>query len=122
MRIEDYQSLAMRTSTEGHDRAENGCLGLIGESGEIVDAVKKWRFQSGDNPPVPVDKLIDECGDVLWYCAELAEGLDADMASAAIMTYARGVCGSTSLWCASMAWMISGDSLYLFAISTPSWM
>lgn len=80
MLIEDYQALAMRTSTEGHDRAENGCMGLIGESGEIVDAVKKWRFQSGENPPVPVDKLIDECGDVLWYCAELAEGLDEDMA------------------------------------------
>lgn len=81
MRIEDYQALAMRTSTEGHDRAENGCLGLIGESGEIVDAVKKWRFQSGENPPVPVDKLIDECGDVLWYCAELAEGLGEDVAT-----------------------------------------
>lgn len=40
MRIEEYQLLAMRTSTEGHDRVENGCLGLIGESGEIVDAVK----------------------------------------------------------------------------------
>ena len=81
MQIEDYQALAMRTSTEGHDRTENGCLGLIGESGEIVDAVKKWRFQSGDNPPVPKEKLIDECGDVLWYCAELAKGLDEDMAA-----------------------------------------
>ena len=79
MQIELYQGLAMRTSTEGHDRAENGCLGLIGESGEIVDAVKKWRFQSGDNPPVPKEKLIDECGDVLWYCAELATGLDESM-------------------------------------------
>ena len=79
MRIEEYQALAMRTSTEGHDRIENGCLGLIGESGEIVDAVKKWRFQSGENPPAPKDKLIDECGDVLWYCAELATGLDESM-------------------------------------------
>lgn len=79
MRIDEYQQLAMRTSTEGHDRVENGCLGLIGESGEIVDVVKKWRFQSGEDAPLPADKLIDECGDVLWYCAELAEGLGGDI-------------------------------------------
>ena len=75
MRIEEYQPLAMRTSTEGHDRVRNGCLGLIGESGEIIDIIKKWEFQSGENPPFPKDKIIDECGDVLWYCAELATGL-----------------------------------------------
>ena len=75
MRISEYQQLAMRTSPDGHDRVENGCLGLIGESGEIVDLVKKWRYQSGENPLLPAEKLIDECGDVCWYCAELAEGL-----------------------------------------------
>ena len=79
MQFEEYQRLAMRTSTEGHDRVRNGCLGLIGESGEIVDAVKKWEFQSGEHAKIPRDKLIDECGDVLWYCAELATGLDANM-------------------------------------------
>lgn len=79
MRIEQYQGLAMRTSAEGHDRILNGCMGLIGESGEIVDAVKKWKFQSGDGAELPVDKLIDECGDVLWYCAELATGADESL-------------------------------------------
>ena len=81
MRICEYQQLAMRTSPDGHDRVMNGCLGLIGESGEIVDLVKKWKFQSGDNQPVPKDKLIEECGDVLWYCAELATGLCDSMCS-----------------------------------------
>lgn len=81
MKLEKYQRLAMRTSTEGHDRVENGCLGLIGECGEIVDAVKKWLFQSGKNPPLPKKKLIDECGDVLWYCAELATGLGFSLES-----------------------------------------
>lgn len=79
MRIEEYQPLAMRTSTEGHDRVRNGCLGLIGESGEIIDAIKKWEFQSGDHATFPAEKIIDECGDVLWYCAELATGLGTDM-------------------------------------------
>lgn len=80
MKIEDYQTLAMRTSTDGHDRILNGCMGLIGESGEIVDIVKKWKFQSGDHAELPKDKLIDECGDVLWYCAELASGLNENLA------------------------------------------
>ena len=80
MQIEEYQSLAMRTSPEGHDRVLNGCMGLIGESGEIVDLVKKWKFQSGDHADLPKEKLIEECGDVLWYCAELASGLNKNLA------------------------------------------
>ena len=80
MDIRDYQKLAMRTSPEGHDRALNGCLGLIGEGGEVVDVIKKWLFQSEEDAPMPVEKLVDECGDVLWYCAELAEDLGADVA------------------------------------------
>ena len=80
MVISKYQSLAMRTSPEdGHDRVMNGCMGLIGESGEIVDLIKKWKFQSGKNAELPKEKLIEECGDVLWYCAELSTGLNADM-------------------------------------------
>lgn len=80
MKIEDYQALAMRTSPEGHDRVMNGSMGLIGESGEIMDVVKKWKFQSGENAELPKDKLIDKCGDVLWYCAELCEGLNESFA------------------------------------------
>lgn len=79
MMTSDYQAFAMRTSPDGHDRVLNGCLGLIGESGEVVDVVKKWRFQSGDEAPFPKDRLIDECGDILWYCAELCKGVKTDL-------------------------------------------
>lgn len=72
----EYQSLAMRTSPEGHDRTLNGCMGLIGEAGEIVDVVKKWRFQSGDKAELPRERLVEECGDLLWYCAETLTGLN----------------------------------------------
>ena len=74
-----YQALAMRTSSEGHDRVLNGCMGLVGETGEIVDVIKKWKFQSGDRADLPVDKIVEECGDVLWYCAEIMTGLDANL-------------------------------------------
>jgi NTP pyrophosphatase (non-canonical NTP hydrolase) len=81
MNLSEYQKLAMRTSPTGHDRVKNGCMGLMGESGEIVDVLKKYLFQSGENPEFPADRLTDECGDVLWYCAELMEGLDIPLAA-----------------------------------------
>lgn len=81
MDISEYSALAMRTSPEGHDRVLNGCLGLIGESGEVVDIIKKYTFQSGDRPEFPADKMIEECGDVLWYVAELCTGLGLDATS-----------------------------------------
>lgn len=75
MYFNEYQFLAMRTSPDGHDRTLNGCLGLIGESGEIVDIVKKHMFQSTAGTPLPTDKLIEEMGDVMWYIAETVTGL-----------------------------------------------
>lgn len=81
MDLNEYQKLAMRTSPDGHDRIKNGCLGLIGESGEIVDIVKKHMFQSKADTPLPVDKIIDEMGDVLWYCAEIATGMEKNLQS-----------------------------------------
>ncbi len=79
MNLNEYQRLALRTSGAGHDRVKNGCLGLIGESGEIVDILKKYMFQSGENPLFPKDKFIKEMGDVLWYCAETVSGLDLEL-------------------------------------------
>jgi len=73
--LNEYQHLCMRTSPDGHDRKLNGCMGLIGESGEIVDVVKKYWFQSGDDAEVPKDHLIEEAGDVMWYVSECMEGI-----------------------------------------------
>lgn len=42
--MKEYQKLAMRTSnTHGRDQIENGLLGLIGETGELVDVWKKTQ-------------------------------------------------------------------------------
>lgn len=76
MNFTDYQKLAQRTSPIGHDRIVNGVMGLAGESGECVDVVKKWMFQKH---PLDREKLTEELGDVLWYCAELASGLGVSL-------------------------------------------
>lgn len=90
----EYQKLAMRTndgkSSErvyGHvekyhfsDETEievpdfggiiNGCFGLSGESGEVLDIVKKWIFHEKG---LDRDHLKKELGDVMWYVAMICE-------------------------------------------------
>lgn len=71
----DYQRMAMRTAGEydtDYDQLRNAAYGLNGEAGEVIDLLKKHEFQGHD---LPDEKLIDECGDVLWYCALLADAL-----------------------------------------------
>ena len=48
-------------------------LGLLGESGEIADKVKKvLRDQSGVFDAVAKESIKLELGDVLWYIAQLS--------------------------------------------------
>lgn len=77
MTLNNYQSAAMDFSPEGHDRIHYGCMGLMGECGEIVDVVKKMTFRP--DGPVGIKELIEELGDVMWYLAELATGLGIDL-------------------------------------------
>lgn len=85
MKFEEYVPLAQRTSPEGHNRACNGILGLLGECGEVADLVKKWLFQSGDDAEFPKEKMIEETGDVMWYVAETAAGLGITDALASVI-------------------------------------
>lgn len=71
----EYQKLAMRTAGN-NDLVTNGILGLNGESGELADLLKKHWFQGHK---FNSDKIIEELGDVLWYCAILAEGLHTNL-------------------------------------------
>jgi NTP pyrophosphatase (non-canonical NTP hydrolase) len=69
MRFSEYQELAARTANSAQDKRRIvACLGLAGEAGEFVDAIKKMVAHGHD---VPEEQLKKELGDVLWYVAEL---------------------------------------------------
>ena len=71
----DYQRMAMRTAGEyatPMDMMRNAVYGLNGETGEVIDILKKHEFQGH---VLDKQKLADELGDVLWYCALMAEAI-----------------------------------------------
>lgn len=81
MTLGKYAQLAQRTSRKepGFNHVTCGIMGLIGETGEVVDAIKKWKFQSKNDTPFPVCKLIEELGDVMWYVVEFCEAIHMDI-------------------------------------------
>lgn len=97
----EYQKLAMRTNDgKGSERLYkklftgkvedfhitkdlndmggvlNGCLGLSGEAGEVLDMVKKWVFHEKE---LDKEHLKKEIGDVMWYVAMLCESFGFDL-------------------------------------------
>jgi NTP pyrophosphatase (non-canonical NTP hydrolase) len=75
----DYQRLSLRTAGENKGLwLDNAIMGLCGEVGECADLVKKHHFQGHI---LDQEKLIDELGDVLWYCALLASALEISLES-----------------------------------------
>ena len=79
MTINEYQRLALTTlnrDQEKKDTLVNGAMGLCGESGEVIDLVKKHLFHSHE---LKREKLLEELGDVAWYLAVTAYALDCDL-------------------------------------------
>lgn len=79
MTINEYQKLAMTTLNPDLDKKDvliNGVMGLCGESGEVIDIVKKHLAQGHE---LDRDKIIKELGDVAWYMAEIATVLDVEL-------------------------------------------
>ncbi len=78
----DYQSRACETAIFPKHRAtEYLTLGLTGEAGEIANKVKKF-IRDGAAKDEYLAKRIEigyEIGDVLWYCAVLADELEMNL-------------------------------------------
>ena len=79
MEMNEYQKLAMTTLNKELNKKDiliNGVMGLCGESGEVIDIVKKHLSQGH---PLDKEHILDELGDVAWYLAETAYALDTDL-------------------------------------------
>ena len=77
-----YQIGACDTAIFPKEKAlEYLTLGLTGEAGEIANKVKKF-IRDGASKEEYLAKRIEigyEIGDVMWYCAVLAEELDMNL-------------------------------------------
>lgn len=75
----EYQLRAAATAIYPLDQGVNYCIhGLTNEAGEVSGKYKKYlRMDYGYN--VMREKVLDECGDVLWYVSNLARELDCTL-------------------------------------------
>ena len=79
MDVNEYQREAMtllNPALKEKDVLMNALMGLCGESGEAIDLMKKHLYQGHE---LDQEKLIKELGDVAWYLAEAATGLNIDL-------------------------------------------
>ncbi len=81
MTRDEYRSHVLRTLNPAADYTQESrltlaALGLAGETGEVVDIIKKYLFHG---KPFHRDQLILELGDVRWYLESFAWILGVSM-------------------------------------------
>ena len=90
MNPNEYQKAALRTESSDSIsevfntdvkhidivRLLNGAAGLCGESGEVMDLIKKHLFQGHE---LDKEHVAKELGDVAWYLAVAADAIGYDL-------------------------------------------
>ena len=67
-------------------------LGLAGETGEVVEKIKKlWRDDDNQLTDAHKDAIAKELGDVLWYMARIADLVDRKLSDIAADNFAKGL-------------------------------
>jgi NTP pyrophosphatase (non-canonical NTP hydrolase) len=87
MTFDEYQMGALKTDlTAGKGTGVlsisfmDKILGLVGESGEVADKIKKiLRDKDAHMSEADRQELSKELGDVLWYLATIARNLDLSL-------------------------------------------
>ena len=89
MTLNEYQQKALETAVYPQEyKVVYPALGLTGEAGECSDKVKK--VIRDNNGKFTVEKKVEiakEIGDVLWYCATLANDIGFDLETIGQMNY-----------------------------------
>ena len=83
--LDMYQQVAKTTAIYPREQAIiYPALGLTGEAGEVANKVKKIiRDGTDKNNEDLVQAISSEIGDVLWYCAVLADDIGCKLADIA---------------------------------------
>lgn len=92
MNLNDYQNAALRTAAPRDKKNEffHLILGLVGESGEIAEKIKKIvRDQDSDLTKLDKDDLTKELGDVLWHLAVIADYFDIPLEEVGVTNIAK---------------------------------
>ena len=82
MKLNDYQSLALRTEKPlptPLERLAHAALGFITESGEITTEVKRMSIYGKPLDAERRANIAEEVGDALWYLAIAADVTEAGM-------------------------------------------
>lgn len=82
MTFEEYQKISRKTAVYPvvGEKFVYPALGLAGESGEVVEKIKKIvRNEGGKVTDEARNEILKELGDVLWYIAQLATELDLSL-------------------------------------------
>lgn len=83
--IHEYQDKASRTMNKEkwfNTQISNYCMGLSGETGEVIDELKKVLYHGHE---IDLNNIKKELGDVMWYLAAIATTLKIDLNEVAIM-------------------------------------
>lgn len=76
MNISEYQKKSIRTMKFDYSVSTHCCLGLAGETGEVIDIIKKSVYYKKE---LDKKKVTEELGDVMFYLVNLATSLDISM-------------------------------------------
>lgn len=82
MNFNEYQELSKRTMPDGVNKSKdlsNYAMGLAGESGEVIDLLKKVIYHGHPLTIEVQQKLHEEIGDVMHYVAGLCTLLQFDL-------------------------------------------
>lgn len=83
-----YESMVHRLS-KGDDKC--WALGLSGEVGEVVELIKKLHYHDGADKKGPItrERILNECGDVLWYLTAMLQAFDYTLEDCMNNNYAK---------------------------------
>lgn len=79
MNEKEYLEKAKRTLSTKDDLLEHMIIGIGTESGELLDAYKKYKFYKRD---LNTQNIKEEIGDLCWYLYQLCEEVGYTMEEA----------------------------------------